>query len=107
VAAPPPAATTPATSTTIPPPGGERRSVGRVLERAGHPAEGVRALFVMNHQEGGFDCPGCAWPDDPVGLHLDLCENGVKRVTWELAPAKADRDFFAPHTGSAPGGRPG
>jgi molybdopterin-dependent oxidoreductase alpha subunit len=69
-----------------------------VLERAGEPIEGFRALFVMNHEDGGFDCPGCAWPDDPNGLHLDICENGVKHVTWELAPAKADRDFFAAHT---------
>ena len=52
----------------------------------------------MNHEDGGFDCPGCAWPDDPDGLRLDLCENGVKHVTWELAPAKADRHFFAAHT---------
>jgi molybdopterin-dependent oxidoreductase alpha subunit len=69
-----------------------------VLERAGEPLEGFRALFVMNHEDGGFDCPGCAWPDDPDGLRLDLCENGVKHTTWEMAPAKADRDFFAAHT---------
>jgi hypothetical protein len=60
--------------------------------------EGFRALFVMNHEDCGFDCPGCAWPDDPSGLRLDLCENGVNHVTWELAPATADRDFFAEHT---------
>ncbi|HEX8895764.1 MAG TPA: FdhF/YdeP family oxidoreductase [Terriglobales bacterium] len=77
---------------------GAAGSVARVLERAGEPVEGFRALFVMNHENGGFDCPGCAWPDDPDGLRLDLCENGVKHVTWELAPAKADRDFFAKHT---------
>jgi molybdopterin-dependent oxidoreductase alpha subunit len=77
---------------------GAARSVADVLRRAGEPIEGVRALFVMNHENGGFDCPGCAWPDDPSGLHLDICENGVKHVTWELAPAKADRDFFATHT---------
>jgi len=77
---------------------GAARSVARVLERAGEPAEGVRAIFVMNHENGGFDCPGCAWPDDPDGLKLDICENGVKHVTWELAPAKADRDFFAKHS---------
>jgi molybdopterin-dependent oxidoreductase alpha subunit len=77
---------------------GAARSVGRVLEHAGQPVEGVRALFVMNHEDGGFDCPGCAWPDDPSGLRLDICENGVKHVTWELAPAKADRAFFAAHT---------
>ena len=52
----------------------------------------------MNHENGGFDCPGCAWPDDPDGLHLDICENGIKHVTWELAPPKANREFFAaPH----------
>jgi molybdopterin-dependent oxidoreductase alpha subunit len=77
---------------------GAARSVGRVLERAGEPLEGFRALFVMNHEDGGFDCPGCAWPDDPSGLRLDICENGVKHATWELAPAKADREFFAAHT---------
>jgi molybdopterin-dependent oxidoreductase alpha subunit len=77
---------------------GAARSVGKVLERAGEPLEGFRALFVMNQENGGFDCPGCAWPDDPNGLHLDICENGVKHATWELAPAKADREFFAAHT---------
>jgi molybdopterin-dependent oxidoreductase alpha subunit len=77
---------------------GAARSVGKVLERSGEPLEGLRALFVMNHEDGGFDCPGCAWPDDPSGLRLDICENGVKHVTWELAPAKADREFFAAHT---------
>ncbi|HZC52364.1 MAG TPA: FdhF/YdeP family oxidoreductase, partial [Mycobacterium sp.] len=77
---------------------GAARSVAEVLRRAGEPVEGVRALFVMNQEDGGFDCPGCAWPDDPDGLHLDICENGVKHATWELAPAKADADFFAAHT---------
>jgi molybdopterin-dependent oxidoreductase alpha subunit len=77
---------------------GAARSVSHVLERTGEPVEGFRALFVMNHENGGFDCPGCAWPDDPDGLRLDICENGVKHVTWELAPPKADREFFALHT---------
>ncbi|MDQ1535412.1 MAG: hypothetical protein QOF28_3173, partial [Actinomycetota bacterium] len=77
---------------------GAARSVGKVLERAGEPLDGFRALFVMNQEDGGFDCPGCAWPDDPNGLHLDICENGIKHVTWELAPPKADREFFAAHT---------
>ena len=77
---------------------GAARSVAEVIERAGEPLEGVRALFVMNQEDGGFDCPGCAWPDDPSGLRLDICENGVKHATWELAAAKADREFFATHT---------
>ena len=77
---------------------GAARSVGEVLEKAGHPVRGVRALFVMNHEDGGFDCPGCAWPDDPNGLQLDICENGVKHVTWELTRQTVGRDFFAAHT---------
>ena len=52
----------------------------------------------MNQEDGGFDCPGCAWPDDPSGLKLDICENGVKHVTWELERKQAGRDFFAAHT---------
>src|SRR5437588_10407640 len=77
---------------------GAAESVASVLARAGEPIEGFRAIFVMNHQDGGFDCPGCAWADDPSGLKLDICENGIKHVTWELQPAKADRDFFVTHT---------
>jgi molybdopterin-dependent oxidoreductase alpha subunit len=52
----------------------------------------------MNHENGGFDCPGCAWPDDRNGLHLDICENGIKHVTWEMTPKKVGREFFAAHT---------
>jgi anaerobic selenocysteine-containing dehydrogenase len=77
---------------------GAARSVGHVLESRGTPTEGVRALFVMNQENGGFDCPGCAWPDDPSGLHLDICENGVKHVTWELTRKQVGREFFAEHT---------
>jgi len=77
---------------------GAAESVAHVLEKAGDPIDGFRALFVMNHENGGFDCPGCAWPDDPSGLRLDLCENGVKHVTWELTRKQAGREFFAAHT---------
>lgn len=59
-------------------------SVGQVLVRSGEPLRGVHAMLKMNHENGGFDCPGCAWPDATDGLKLDLCENGVKHVTWEM-----------------------
>ncbi|BBH69151.1 molybdopterin oxidoreductase [Actinoplanes sp. OR16] len=58
-------------------------------------------MLGMNQERSGFDCPGCAWPDDPNGLHLDLCENGVKHVTWEMTGKRADPAFFAQHTVSA------
>lgn len=77
---------------------GAARSVGEILTRSPEPLAGMRSLFVMNQEDGGFDCPGCAWPDDPSGLRLDICENGVKHATWEMAPARADRAFFATHT---------
>ena len=59
---------------------------------------GTRAIQRMNHENGGFDCPGCAWPDDTKGLHLDICENGIKHVTWEMTRKRVDREFFAGHT---------
>ena len=57
-----------------------------------------RAVLRMNHEDKGFDCPGCAWPDDQKGLHLDICENGIKHVTWEMTRKQVGADFFAAHT---------
>ena len=55
----------------LPPPGrraGARRAASRkVLWRAREPVEGPRAVLRMNHEDRGFDCPGCAWPDDQQG----------------------------------------
>jgi molybdopterin-dependent oxidoreductase alpha subunit len=72
--------------------------VGLTLLRQGEPIDGVRAIFRMNHENGGFDCPGCAWPDDRKGLHMDICENGIKHVTWEMTRKRVTREFFAAHT---------
>jgi molybdopterin-dependent oxidoreductase alpha subunit len=77
---------------------GATRSVMRVLAKSGEPIEGPRAVLRMNHEKRGFDCPGCAWPDDTKGLHLDICENGIKHVTWEMTRDRADAEFFAKHT---------
>ncbi|AUG81372.1 formate dehydrogenase [Kitasatospora sp. MMS16-BH015] len=77
---------------------GAAKSVTRFLVRAGEYVDGPRAVMKMNHEDGGFDCPGCAWPDDLKGLKLDLCENGIKHVTWEMTRKRVDREFFAAHT---------
>jgi molybdopterin-dependent oxidoreductase alpha subunit len=75
------------------------RSAARVLARAREFVAGPRALYRMNHENGGFDCPGCAWPDDVKGsLRFDICENGIKHVAWELTRKRVDRAFFAAHT---------
>ncbi|AZP22512.1 formate dehydrogenase [Streptomyces aquilus] len=77
---------------------GAAKSVGQVLVREGALVDGPRAIMRMNHENGGFDCPGCAWPDDTKGLHLDICENGIKHVTWEMTRKRVDRRFFAAHS---------
>ena len=77
---------------------GAARSVAKVLVDSRELIAGTRAIQRMNHENGGFDCPGCAWPDDTKGLHLDICENGIKHVTWEMTRKRVDRGFFAGHT---------
>ncbi|GID96218.1 FdhF/YdeP family oxidoreductase [Amorphoplanes digitatis] len=82
---------------------GATRSVGRVIAAAREPLAAPHAILKMNQLKlapgkDGFDCPGCAWPDDRNGLHLDVCENGIKHVTWEMTRKKVDGAFFAQHT---------
>ncbi|WP_225813431.1 FdhF/YdeP family oxidoreductase [Streptomyces spinosus] len=77
---------------------GAAKSVAEFLVRERSLVSGTRAIQRMNHENGGFDCPGCAWPDDRKGLHLDICENGIKHVTWEMTRKRVGRDFFAAHT---------
>jgi molybdopterin-dependent oxidoreductase alpha subunit len=73
-------------------------SVTSVLLKQGELIDGARVVLKMNHEDGGFDCPGCAWPDDRHGLHLDICENGIKHSTWELTKKRVGAEFFAAHT---------
>lgn len=77
---------------------GAAKTVAEVLAREHTVVSGTKAIFRMNHENGGFDCPGCAWPDDLKGLKLDICENGIKHVSWEMTPKRVERDFFAQHT---------
>ncbi|MFE3448336.1 FdhF/YdeP family oxidoreductase [Nonomuraea sp. NPDC059194] len=77
---------------------GAAKSVSHVLLREREFVEGPRAVRRMNHEGTGFDCPGCAWPDDLKGLRLDICENGIKHVTWEMTHKRVEPAFFAAHT---------
>ncbi|MDH3226854.1 MAG: FdhF/YdeP family oxidoreductase [Thermoleophilia bacterium] len=74
-----------------------RTSLGR-LRREARPGA-IKALFAMN-QKGGFDCPGCAWPDpdDRRSMLGEYCENGVKALVEEASANRADPDFFARHS---------
>lgn len=77
---------------------GAAESVSEVLIKQHELVNGARVVLKMNHENGGYDCPGCAWPDDRKGLRLDICENGIKHATWELTSKRVDRDLFAAHT---------
>ncbi|MGX6396255.1 FdhF/YdeP family oxidoreductase [Rothia kristinae] len=72
-------------------------SVTEVLAKEREPVLGARTVFRMNQEDGGFDCPGCAWPDDPK-VSMDICENGIKHATWEMTRNRTTRDFFAEHS---------
>jgi len=57
-------------------------------------------VFLKMNQDGGFDCPSCAWPDpDRKRKHAaEFCENGAKAVAWEATRKRVPRSFFAEHT---------
>ncbi|TNJ42915.1 FdhF/YdeP family oxidoreductase [Tamlana fucoidanivorans] len=59
-------------------------------------------LQISQHinQKGGFDCPGCAWPDpdDERSSLGEYCENGLKAMAEEMQNKLIGRDFFATHS---------
>ncbi|ERL54912.1 FdhF/YdeP family oxidoreductase [Psychrobacter aquaticus] len=59
---------------------------------------GSVSVLKSNQPQGGFDCPGCAWPDHKSHKAIDVCENGIKVVASETMTKKADAAFFARHT---------
>ncbi|MFI1201363.1 FdhF/YdeP family oxidoreductase [Streptomyces sp. BHT-5-2] len=61
---------------------------------------GVRrtALTLLRvNQKNGFDCPGCAWPEDDKRHTAEFCENGAKAVAEEATLRRVTPDFFATH----------
>ena len=48
------------------------------------------------NQKGGFDCPGCAWPDpdDERSSLGEYCENGLKAMAEEAQNKTIGEDFF-------------
>jgi molybdopterin-dependent oxidoreductase alpha subunit len=58
----------------------------------------ARTLLKIN-QVGGFDCPGCAWPEPSPGKrhHAEFCENGAKAVAEEATLRRVTPEFFAAH----------
>ena len=61
--------------------------------------KGARLLLTLN-QTGGYDCPGCAWPDPDAGDRsiAEFCENGAKASSEENTRKRITRDFFRQHS---------
>jgi len=55
-------------------------------------------MMLKTNQNGGFDCPGCAWGDSPESGMVKFCENGAKAVNWEATKRRVDAAFFAKHS---------
>jgi molybdopterin-dependent oxidoreductase alpha subunit len=73
---------------------GALRSVATSWLDSKQPLKNIRALLKTN-QNGGFDCPGCAWGDSPEDGTVKFCENGAKAVNWEATKRRVDAAFFA------------
>lgn len=57
----------------------------------------TKALMKMN-SVGGFDCPGCAWPEPKDRSRFEFCENGAKTLMNATTTKKIDEDFFRKHS---------
>ncbi|GJP03824.1 putative oxidoreductase [Mycobacterium marinum] len=72
-------------------------SLQRGLEQMG--ALRTAAALARLNQRNGFDCPGCAWPEEPGGRKLaEFCENGAKAVAEEATRRTVTPEFFARHS---------
>ncbi|CAM4307734.1 Formate dehydrogenase H [Mycobacterium basiliense] len=72
-------------------------SLQRGLEQMG--AMRTAAVLARLNQRTGFDCPGCAWPEDHGGRKwAEFCENGAKAVAEEATKRIVTPEFFARHS---------
>lgn len=71
-------------------------SVMTTMKRAVNEMGVFRTLGVLQemNQQGGFDCPSCAWPDPEERKFAEFCENGAKAVASEATSKKVTHDFF-------------
>ena len=57
----------------------------------------IQTLVRVN-QKSGFDCPGCAWPEENKRHLAEFCENGAKAVAEEATLRRVTPEFFAAHS---------
>ena len=72
-------------------------SLQRGLQQMG--AIRTAAALARLNQRHGFDCPGCAWPEEHGGRKLaEFCENGAKAVAEEATKRVVTPEFFERHS---------
>lgn len=76
---------------------GALKSVAQQLMEQGIAVKGARTLLSANQPEG-FDCPGCAWPDQHHTSSFEFCENGAKAVAAEATAFRATPELFQHYT---------
>ncbi len=55
-----------------------------------------RKIIASLNQEGGFECPGCAWPNpDKNRSHFEFCESGAKNLSAEATTKQITPEFFS------------
>ena len=71
-------------------------STAKFVARGSGLVRGGKALLAMN-QVGGFDCPGCAWPEPNAGerARFEFCENGAKALAEEATTQRLTPEVFA------------
>jgi molybdopterin-dependent oxidoreductase alpha subunit len=70
----------------------------RAFARQGIPIKLVGSFLHANKLPGGFDCPGCAFPDKRGHPLVDSCEQGQKAIAWEMTRKAVGASFFAGRT---------
>ncbi|TDN91994.1 FdhF/YdeP family oxidoreductase [Microbacterium sp. BK668] len=75
-------------------------AVIRALQMSNDQMGVVRSVQTLRrvNQKDGFDCPGCAWPENDHRHLAEFCENGAKAVAEEATLRRVGADFFAEHS---------
>ncbi|MFL1011442.1 FdhF/YdeP family oxidoreductase [Flavisericum labens] len=75
-----------------------KSAIGQVTKYM-KPADAFKLSLKIN-QKGGFDCPGCAWPDpdDERSSLGEYCENGMKAIAEEAQNKTIGTEFFRKHS---------
>jgi molybdopterin-dependent oxidoreductase alpha subunit len=66
----------------------------QAFARQGIPIKLLASFAKANKVHGGFDCPGCAFPDKSGRPLVDSCEQGQKAIAWEMTRKAVGAEFF-------------